>query len=454
MTTQHPSPSNPSLLDDLVEKLKQFLFVQFLALLLALLAFLEGILSIFDVQPCIPRLILTVLTVLGGVIILVFSCRNKYKDVYHPTDRVFTLVLTIASCIGIVLLARPVCPPDKGCAEVTLDVSPEVIFPGGISHLLIKTEQRKDDQWLHQAIASLLFIELEERKDDPFLYWWSATESGLAVVDGPHKEPKNDYTAPTDLPGGSVVNINAEVLDRVCGEEIPVSKEVTILQPSPTCTPSQTPTSTPTPTPTSTPTPTPTSTPTPTPTSTSTPTRTSTPTPTPTSTSTATPTSTPSPTAVPTPRVVATTSPTEMPQITYPAPELLLPIAGATLDGRVLFSWQWDGPPLGENHHFDLRIWSEREEQTDPPGKGIAPTTQDMEIEANLQSVQVVQEHGAGCYFWTVIVVDVSSDKIVGELGETRRFVYSPPDGEGGPGNNGQKPTPERTQPADKASEP
>ena len=143
-----------------------------------------------------------------------------------------------------------------------------------------------------------------------------------------------------------------------------------------------------------------------------------------------------------------------MPQPTYPAPELLEPKAGETLDGTVRFSWRWDGPPLGENQRFDLRIWSEREEQTDPPGKGIAPTTQDMEIEANLQSVQVVQEHGAGCYFWTVIVVDVSSDKIVGKLGEKRRFVYKPLGPTRDPERNGQKPTPVRIQPANKASEP
>lgn len=213
--------------------------------------------------------------------------------------------------------------------------------------------------------------------------------------------------------------------------------------PTATFTPSQTPEPTDSPTATSSPThtapatdtATATGTPTATSTATSTPRPTDAPTSTPTVSATATSTKTPAPTTTP-------SRPSPTPTTIYPAPSLLEPVDGARLTGTPLFTWRWNGPPLGENHLFDLRIWSAQEAQSGLPKRGAVAPTKDTEVEVDLQYVPAIEDYGGGGdYYWTVVVVRIGPDtgpEVVGEWGESRRFTY-------GGGASTPRPQPQRT---------
>ncbi len=111
----------------------------------------------------------------------------------------------------------------------------------------------------------------------------------------------------------------------------------------------------------------------------------------------------------------------------YPAPALLDPFDGVTLFGRVFFRWSWDGPPLGDSLAFELRIWSAQEEQAGRPRRGAVAPTRGTQVEVDLRYVPAIQEYGPGDYYWTVVVVEAragGSSQVVGQWGETRRFVY------------------------------
>ncbi len=162
----------------------------------------------------------------------------------------------------------------------------------------------------------------------------------------------------------------------------------------------------------------PTATPTSTPSPTEVPTRTPVPTPTPTATEppTLTPTSRPAATATP--------RPTATPPLRYPPPTLLLPLAEATLAEAGHFAWQWDGPPLGEDLFFDLRIWSEREDKAGWEPRGAVELTKGTEVDVLLEFAPAM-EFGEGLYYWTVVVVRAANPpQVVGEWGEKRWFKY------------------------------
>jgi hypothetical protein len=110
-----------------------------------------------------------------------------------------------------------------------------------------------------------------------------------------------------------------------------------------------------------------------------------------------------------------------------PAPELVDPSGGATLDARTVFRWVWNGPPLAENQAFDLRIWSAQEEEAGDARRGAVRPSQDLYAEVDLQFVPAIQDYGPGDYFWTVVVVQTSPtgpSRVIGQWGESRRFVY------------------------------
>ncbi len=187
------------------------------------------------------------------------------------------------------------------------------------------------------------------------------------------------------------------------------------LPPSPTATQASTATATLTPTATRTPTRVPTAVPTGTPAPTHSPTPTTPP------TLTATPTPLP-PTRRP--AATATPKPTATPLLRYPAPTLLLPVPEATLIEQGHFTWQWEGPPLGEDLFFDLRIWSEREEKAGSEPRGAVELTKGTAVDVLLEFVPAM-EFGEGLYYWTVVVVrQADPPQIVGEWGEKRWFKY------------------------------
>lgn len=116
------------------------------------------------------------------------------------------------------------------------------------------------------------------------------------------------------------------------------------------------------------------------------------------------------------------------------------------------FSWQWNGPTLGENHAFDLRIWSEQEEQNGDLRRGAVAPTQDLEVDVDLAYVPAVMDYGPGDYYWTVVVVQTDSDdapRVLGTWGEKLKFTFAgssePPRPK--PTGPSSKPTPTRIQP-------
>lgn len=143
---------------------------------------------------------------------------------------------------------------------------------------------------------------------------------------------------------------------------------------------------------------------------------------------------------------VSPKSPTPTPTVTYPAPTLLEPADGTELNGTQRFLWQWRGPPLAGDLAFDLRIWSQQEEQKGTPWRGAIAPTRDTHAIVNLPYVPAVADYGSGNYYWSVVVVELGADgspSVVGAWGEKRRFVYSEPR----PPVPSPRPTPTRIQP-------
>jgi hypothetical protein len=154
-----------------------------------------------------------------------------------------------------------------------------------------------------------------------------------------------------------------------------------------------------------------------------------------TSTSESAPTRTPRPSPTPTRTLVPTVTRKPEPTATQAnltptplsAPDLVEPGDGATLTQRIVFRWFWKGPQLEPNQAFELRIWSAQEEQAGGLRRGAVAPTQERYAEVELQYVPAIQDYGPGDYYWTVVLVQVNaggSPRVIGQWGESRRFVY------------------------------
>jgi serine/threonine protein phosphatase PrpC len=139
------------------------------------------------------------------------------------------------------------------------------------------------------------------------------------------------------------------------------------------------------------------------------------------------PTSTPQPTNTPRP-TAAQPTPTQTPT-RYPAPVLLTPEAEAALSGEQTFTWQWDHEPLAEGYYFDLRIWSQDEEDAGTEPQGVVAPTRDAQATFHLDEPEPLGK--GGIYYWGVVVVykpDPGSNPVIaGEWSEERPFTYQPP---------------------------
>lgn len=148
------------------------------------------------------------------------------------------------------------------------------------------------------------------------------------------------------------------------------------------------------------------------------------------------------PTATPTLAPERTRQPTRTPQPTvtptpYPAPTLLNPGSGGGLSGKPSFVWQWNQAALPADHYFDLRIWSEKEQNlSNNQKRGAIAPTKNTRAEVDLEGVPAISDYGTGTYYWTVVVVQkLCADcdpTIAGQWGEERMFVYSSPSEGGG----------------------
>jgi serine/threonine protein phosphatase PrpC len=133
-------------------------------------------------------------------------------------------------------------------------------------------------------------------------------------------------------------------------------------------------------------------------------------------------TSTAAPTPTSPPAVAATPT-------SHPAPTLLRPDANAELRETGNFAWQWPHGSLPANHFFDLRIWSQQEEEGGLPRRGAVQPTTRTEAVVQLALVPAIKDHGTGDYYWSVVVVqNAQNPRVVGSWGEKRKFHYAGPE--------------------------
>jgi tRNA A-37 threonylcarbamoyl transferase component Bud32 len=110
--------------------------------------------------------------------------------------------------------------------------------------------------------------------------------------------------------------------------------------------------------------------------------------------------------------------------IESPASTLLTPAATDQLAGRARFGWQWNGPSLADSQAFELRIWSQEEQDAGVAPRAAVAPTKGTDAEVDLEGVPTIREHGAGTYYWTVVVVDTRTQQVLGEWTEGRKFFY------------------------------
>lgn len=130
-----------------------------------------------------------------------------------------------------------------------------------------------------------------------------------------------------------------------------------------------------------------------------------------------------------TPKAITITriiTPTPLPTVPMLAPALLTPRSGDRLTGKVRFQWMWTNRELENYMAFDLRIWS-RQEQERAIKPRAASLTREMAVDVDLDSLPTIREHGPGTYFWTVVIVDTGTGRVVSPEGEVRSFTYARP---------------------------
>jgi hypothetical protein len=129
-----------------------------------------------------------------------------------------------------------------------------------------------------------------------------------------------------------------------------------------------------------------------------------------------TPTSTPQP-ATNTPK-----PPTKTPQDEYPPPTLLAPEEkdAGSLHGQVTFRWSYP-KQLASGEAFQVLIW-----KVDQPHWGAAELWTGTQQTINLDVV-LPQRGGNGEYFWTVVVRELGTEKLLSPEAPPWRLTYSPP---------------------------
>lgn len=130
-----------------------------------------------------------------------------------------------------------------------------------------------------------------------------------------------------------------------------------------------------------------------------------------------------------TPKAITITrivTPTPLPTVPMLTPALLSPGPNAQLRGKVRFQWMWTGRDLENYMAFELRIWSRQEQEMGLKPRA-APPTREMAVDVDLDGLPTIQEHGPGTYFWTVVILDTGTGRVVSPEGEIRPFTYVRP---------------------------
>jgi hypothetical protein len=125
-------------------------------------------------------------------------------------------------------------------------------------------------------------------------------------------------------------------------------------------------------------------------------------------------------------RVITKVVPSESGGLIDAPPSLLLtPTAADRLTGHARFEWEWNDAALAEDQAFELHVWSQQEDGAGTGARGAIARTRETATVVDLDRVPTIEEHGSGAYYWTVVVVDTGTQRVVGQLLQTRTFWYS-----------------------------
>ena len=145
-------------------------------------------------------------------------------------------------------------------------------------------------------------------------------------------------------------------------------------------------------------------------------------------------TATPFPAPTNTPKPGATATPTTKPTVKtsaprFPAPVLIEPKVDELLHEAATFRWRYDGPALGDDYAFDLRIWSKAEDEQNLPRRGAIEPTNETEVTLkDLGGLDVIEQYQTSVYYWAVVVVKKGNPPtVVGAWSDKRQFSWSPP---------------------------
>lgn len=142
-----------------------------------------------------------------------------------------------------------------------------------------------------------------------------------------------------------------------------------------------------------------------------------------TATPTLAPTDTPTPEPpTPTPTRRPTNTATNTPEISYPSATLIAPREedAGSLRGQVTFRWSYPRP-LEENEAFQVLAWKEGDSHW-----GIAEPWTETEQTIDLDGV-LPQRAGTGEYFWTVVVLERDTERLLSPEAPPWRLNYLGP---------------------------
>ncbi len=99
----------------------------------------------------------------------------------------------------------------------------------------------------------------------------------------------------------------------------------------------------------------------------------------------------------------ATPAPAKPTPAGLPIPVLVSPPEGASVSGKITFTWNWPGPALEANQGFEVRLWKDGQ----PDHYGAASPVRITSATLNVASAFGAMKGGSGRYFWTVAVVQM-----------------------------------------------
>jgi hypothetical protein len=112
-----------------------------------------------------------------------------------------------------------------------------------------------------------------------------------------------------------------------------------------------------------------------------------------------------------------TPAPTEAEWWLLPAPVITFPIADDEVSSTrgTVVQWSWRDT-LGANQGYELRFWHE----TSSTPVGVAPPTQDTQLEVHFGATDAYRKHGEGFYYLDVVVVQLDPYQVLSKNAPVR----------------------------------